>query len=211
MSVTHLFLKRCPGTPMETVTHLACDRSSGILFNTPCLPFRQVLITQKSTPLTEIGIQAGDLRENIVIDCENLYDLASGTVIMIGSVLIRLTFHCETCGKVPPMIREKIFHKRGYLGSFLNSGSIRMNDEVKIIGKIYDSIPYDIPLRIQWYLDANPTPISSSELLREIGLSSSYARALPRYLSKLPIHYQDKIIFKNHVIRPSINATYKKE
>ena len=211
MSVTHLFVKRYPGASMETITYLECDHKIGIKSSVPCLPLRQVLITQKSTLLTDIGIQAGDLKENIVIDCENLYDLASGTVIMIGDVLIRLTFHCETCGKVPPMIREKIFHKRGYLGSFINSGSIRIGDEVKIIGKIYDSIPYDILLRIQWYLDANPTPISSSELLREVGLSNSYARALPKYLSKLPISYQDKIIFKNRAITSSINTTHKKE
>jgi len=71
----------------------------GIAKNVACAPFRQILLASESVT-ADCGVRDGDLLENVVIDCDGLYDLPSGTVVQIGHALIRLTFHCEPCRKI---------------------------------------------------------------------------------------------------------------
>jgi hypothetical protein len=93
LTVTNLYIKRKHGTALEKVTTLAFDKS-GISGGVACAPFRQVLIA--SLPiLIDCGLKPGDLRENVLLDEDRLYELPSGTVVRIGQSLIRLIFHCE--------------------------------------------------------------------------------------------------------------------
>ena len=77
---------------------------------------------------------------------------SSGTVIRVGEALIRLTFHCEPCKKIRHLVTfDRILHKRGYLGSFLNSGAISVGDAVTVTEQKLEAIPYAVKDRIRWY------------------------------------------------------------
>src|SRR6478735_3354753 len=151
MLVTNLFVKRAHGENLEPVANFDFDES-GIVNGVPCSPLRQVLIT--SQPVTiKCGLNAGDLRENIVVDADELYELQSGTVVAIGSARIRLTFHCEPCKALRKVIEpSRIVHKRGVLGCFLNSGTVSIGDVFSITKEKCDAIPYKVADRIRWLL-----------------------------------------------------------
>jgi hypothetical protein len=184
--VTDLFVKRAHGKPMERVPRLQFD-PQGLASGVRCSPLRQVLITSAAVS-RDCGLRPGDLRENIVVDAEGFYDLASGTVIRIGAALIRLTFHCEPCKKILHLVAfERILHKRGFLGCFLNSGTIALGDPVTVTEQQLEPIPYGVKDRVRWFLCQQNAGLAAAELAYALGLPSSYARAIPRLVENLAV------------------------
>ena len=157
----------------------------GIADAVACAPFRQALIASRSV-MAECGLQPGDLRENIVVDFDRLYRLPSGIVVQIGQALLRVTFHCEPCKKILHLVEyDRILHRRGVFGSFLNCGRISIGDEFVITEQRLEPIPYAVNERIRWFLKKKQGPAAAIDLAHTIGLPSSYARAMPRLLDKL--------------------------
>ncbi len=186
MTITHLFVKRAHGQDMEGVSRLQFS-PQGIADAVRCSPLRQVLITSRSVA-AECGLAPGDLRENVVVDMEGFYDLPSGTVIRIGEALIRLTFHCEPCKKILHLIAfDRILHKRGFLGCFLNRGTISVGDPIAITEQRLEAIPYAVKDRIRWFFGKQNASLAAIDLVHGLGLPSSYARAIPRIVEKLAI------------------------
>ena len=178
---------------------------NGIEGNVYCLPLRQVLIVPTQS-LTEFNLKRGDLRENIVVDGFDLHKLESGTVIQIGSVRIRLTFHCEPCRKLADIVSlKKITHKRGILGNFLNNGVIKVGDAVVVGDKSFDAIPYRIDDRIKWYLDKQDKPVPVSKLAFDIGLSNSYCRAIPNLVRNRDDIRKELILYKISTKRKGVD------
>ena len=178
---------------------------NGIEGNVYCLPLRQVLIVPTQS-LTEFNLKRGDLRENIVVDGFDLHKLESGTVIQIGSVRIRLTFHCEPCRKIADMVSiKKLTHKRGVLGSFLSNGVIKVGDAVVVGDKSFDTIPYRIDDRIKWYLDKQDKPVPVSKLAFDIGLSNSYCRAIPNLCRNRDDIREELILYKSSTRRKGVD------
>lgn len=197
MSVVHLLLKHRRGEPMLPVHRLTCT-PYGILGGVPCPPLRQVLLLPETT-LSRFRLRPGDLRENVVLRFDKLHELASGTILRIGAVRVRLTFHCEPCGRIAKHVRpSQILHARGYLGSILDSGEISLSDPVMVETDRMEPIPHPLPDRIRWYLDRQATAscrVTSVDLLYGVGLSASYARALPSLLRQLPPQYAGMVAF----------------
>jgi MOSC domain-containing protein YiiM len=186
VTVTNLFIKRAHGARLEPVADLDVS-PQGIAGSVRCSPLRQVLITWRSVT-EDCGLQAGDLRENIVVDCAELYDLPSGTVVRIGAALVRLTFHCEPCKKILHLIDfDSILHKRGYLGCFLNRGRIAIGDVVAPTEQRLEAIPYAVKDRVRWFLGKQNAGLAAIDLAHGLGLPASYARAIPRLLDKLAL------------------------
>jgi MOSC domain-containing protein YiiM len=186
VTVTDLFIKRAHGARLEPVAELDVS-PQGIAGGVRSSPLRQVLITSRSVT-EEFGLQAGELRENIVVDCPRLYDLPSGTVIRIGAALVRLTFHCEPCKKILHLVDlDSILHKRGYLGCFLNSGRIAIGDVVTATEERLEAIPYAVKDRIRWFMTKQKAGLAAIDLVHGLGLPSSYARAIPRLLAKFAL------------------------
>jgi MOSC domain-containing protein YiiM len=184
MPVTHLFLKQSHGGALQPVGSLD-HGTDGIRGNVTCAPFRQVLIASQSVT-AECGLQPGDLRENIVIDFDALYELPSGTVVQIGQALIRLTFHCEPCRKILGLVPfDRIAHKRGVLGSFLNKGTISVGDRFSVTEHKFEEIPYAVSDRIRWFLKSGDPSAAAVDLVHSIGLPMSSAKAVPGLLRKL--------------------------
>jgi MOSC domain-containing protein YiiM len=184
VAVTSLFIKRARGKRMEPVSEFEFS-PHGIATGLRCSPLRHVLITSRSVN-RECGLAPGDLRENIEVDAEHLYDLPSGTVIRIGEALIRLTFHCEPCKKILHLVAfDRILHKRGYLGSFLNSGRISVGDAVTVTEQKLEAIPYAVKDRIRWFFGKQNAALGAMDLVHALGLPTSYARAIPRLVANM--------------------------
>ena len=160
---------------------------------------RHVLIIPNST-LEQFQLKPGDLRENIVLDdtsIENLHSLPSGTVLNINGVLIRLTVHCEPCNRIASFVKPSaIRHKRGYLGTVVAGGTIRIGDHISSLGVQYESIPYELKERIIWYLNKQTKPVAVTKFVLEIGLSLSACRAVPNMIKDIP-GAETMILFKN--------------
>lgn len=183
MKVTHLFVKHRHGETVQSRSSLLCGHR-GIAGHVACAPFRQALITSHAVT-TELGLKPGDLRENIVLDFDELYELPSGAVVQIGEVLIRLTFHCEPCKKIAGMVDlERVLHRRGVFGTFLNSGQIAVGDRFVVTDQKLEPIPYAIGERIGWFLKRHGPVAAMMDLVHEIGLPASSRKVLPRLLSK---------------------------
>lgn len=194
MKVRNLLIKRARGTPLAQVSSF-CFTPDGIVGGVLCQPLRQVLLLPQST-LSEFGLMPGDIRENIVVDEPRLHDLQSGTILYVGEARIRLTFHCEPCDRVSPYAKPKqLLHKRGYLGRFLDSGRLSIGDDLVISNEKDESIPYGIKDRVSWFLEQRDSPISARALLWEVGLSTSYARALPRLLQGVSPTFRELVVF----------------
>jgi hypothetical protein len=184
LQVTELFIKRRHAAPLLPVTSIACS-TRGIASNVSCAPFRQALIASRSISV-EVGLKPGDLRENIVIDCDHLYDLPSGTVVKIGQALLRLTFHCEPCKKILKLIEfDRIVHRRGVFGMFINDAPISLGDEFTITEQRFEEIPYAVSERIRWFLRRQGGQGAARDLAHVLGLPAYSARALPRLLTKV--------------------------
>jgi MOSC domain-containing protein YiiM len=189
VTITDLFVKRAHGKVMERVSGLDFG-PEGIANGVRCSPLRQVLITSRSVT-RECGLAPADLRENIMVDMDGFYDLPSGTVVKIGQALVRLTFHCEPCKKILHLIAfDRILHKRGYLGCFLNSGTIVVGDAVAVTEQQFEPIPYAVKDRIRWFLSKGNASLGARDLAHALGLPSSYVRALPRLAESLASVYR---------------------
>lgn len=183
MSVTSLFLKPRHGGPLKSVTAIRHD-PDGIADNVACAPFRQVLIAAQSVT-AECGLRLGDLRENVVVDYPALYELPSGSVVKIGQAVIRLTFHCEPCAQILKLVDfDKIVHKRGVFGTFLNSGTISIGDELVVTEQMLEPIPYAINERLRWFLKHQDVPSATIDLIHKIGLPSTCAKVMSRLLQR---------------------------
>jgi hypothetical protein len=174
---------------------IACS-TTGLLGMPVTCTFRHVLITELSA-LRTLRFKPGELRENVVLNLDTLYELASGTVLSIGEVRVRLTFHCEPCKVIAdPSRLRSLIHRRGVLAQFLDDGKIFVGDKVKILSDQFPPIPYKSKERVVWYLSECAGPISALELVRTIGLPDSYVRALPRHLETIPKNLASKVYFK---------------
>jgi MOSC domain-containing protein YiiM len=151
-------------------------RARGIIGSVPVAPFRQALIASRSVT-AQLGLKPGDLSENIVVDCNYVYDLPSGTVVKIGQALLRLTFHCEPCKKILKLIEsDRVVHRRGVFGMFLNDAQIALGDEFAVTEQRFEEIPYAINERIRWFLKKHGGRGAALDLVHALGLPASSGR-----------------------------------
>lgn len=189
-TVTDLRLKKKRGDEtLKAVSSLVLSRL-GIEGAAETLCTRHLLILPSST-LINFGLQPGDLRENVVLSGLDIHDFPSGTVVRVGSTILRLTYHCEPCPRIKHLVPlNKVLHRRGYLAQITKPGTIKIGDVLEETGDVMEPIPYAIPERLMWYLDKQSAAISIPHLAREVGLSQSYYRAIPAMIRKLDSKYQ---------------------
>lgn len=195
--ILNLFYKPERYKPVVETSELSVS-TKGISGAIDAAPIRHVLIVPRRT-LDEFGLQPGDLRENIVVDDSaigDLHALPSGTVLAIGDVLVRLTIHCEPCPRLSHLVPDYRMLKdtRGYLGTFLSSGIIRVGAKVAPQGVRFESIPFDLKERVAWYLAKQQSAVPVTTFVRDVGLSLSYCRAVPNLIKDIP-GAKDKILF----------------
>ena len=175
MTVTNLFIKRAHGARLDVVSRLAFT-PNGISGGVRCPPLRQVLVTSR-TVTRELGLAAGDLRENIVVDLDGLYDLPSGSVLRVGEALIRLTFPCEPDRRTRPLVAsDTALNKRGFLGCFLNRGFIAVGDAVAVTDQWHEPIPYATKDHIRRFLDRPDARAEARDAADALELPGARAR-----------------------------------
>jgi hypothetical protein len=81
-------------------------------------------------------------------------------------------------------------HKRGYLGCFLNSGTIALGDAITVTGETLEAIPYAVKDRIRWVLGKQNAVLGAMDIVHGLGLPSSYARAMPRLVANLGFRWR---------------------
>jgi hypothetical protein len=196
MTVRHVLVKPGQGTAMRSVGRIALCTTEGIVGGARCAPLRQLLLLE-SADLRAFRLDPGDLRENAVLDFPGLDELPSGTELQIGSARIRLTFHCEPCARVTRFARaSELLHRRGYLACVSAAGTIGVGDAVTVTGHRFEAVPYAVRERLAWYLNRRVGQVPATELLWEIGVPRSYARALPSLLRAFPDSLREKVRFK---------------
>ncbi|MCH7725480.1 MAG: MOSC domain-containing protein [Planctomycetes bacterium] len=195
--VTHLFIKERYGAEQHSVNSFDAN-THGIKGNVPCATLRQILILNTET-LSKFGVQPGALRENAIVNDDELHDYPSGSVVVLGTIRIRLTFHCEPCAKIRGIADPKaILHSRGYLGTVLNMGCVARGDKFANHGQLFPPIPYRTIDRVKWFLDTYPSPVSASHLVEGIGLAKGFCRAVPGYLKQLGPEYARMVYFSKN-------------
>ena len=100
---------------------------------------RSVLITSMASYdiLTQHQIETdyGILGENLLIDY-NPYTLRVGTKLQIGSAILQISQNCTLCNhlsKVDKRIPKLLKNDRGVFGKVLQSGSIKVEDEIFLL------------------------------------------------------------------------------
>ncbi|ATX77904.1 MULTISPECIES: MOSC domain-containing protein [Reinekea] len=177
---------------------------SGIVAHQDTHPWRQILFVPQAT-LDGFALSATALRANVVIrGSTNIHDLPSGTVITIGAVKVRLTFHCEPCKKITGVVSTKaILHQRGYFGQVIQPGLISWDDKIAVSAERMPAIPYAVADRVRWYLAQQSEPMTASQLLRDLGVPLSYCRALPNIIRNRPDIDPAQIIYASARKKPS--------
>lgn len=100
---------------------------------------RQVLLLDKSE-LEHSGYGPGELREQILVDFENLQSIPIGSILKIGNTEIKLTMDCAPCrhmaevlGEDPQQFVDRMMRKRGMLGIVVGSGTVQPGDKVELL------------------------------------------------------------------------------
>jgi|GEM_PF-143147 len=197
-TVQHLFFKPAHGIPVQPTDQLHFRRGYGIEQDASAQAGspRQVLFAGNPA-LQAFGLNPGDLQENVLLDVA-VEDFASGMVLQLGDTAqIRLMFLCEPCAsleRLKPGLSRKINGKRGMLGLVVADGVVRQGDPVWGVGDRFPIIPETTRGKFEEFVARIPPGkvVSSKSLLMALGLTSSYARAIPTMLKKsapgLPVH-----------------------
>ena len=193
--VKHLFLKKERRTSMSETTFLDLSKGYGIEgdINADRISPRQVLIVN-SKDLSELSISPGALRENIVLDNVSTEIFKPGGLITFPSgAAIRLTFYCEPCKRIAHLVDsiKDVREKRGILGVVVQTGIIEIEDIAKIEPDYFPALPEKPYERFLDFVLKIPQGkiVTYKQVIRGIGVDTSYFRVIPLYIKKAPETY----------------------
>ncbi len=194
-SVKHLFIKRERGTSMSDTRCLNLSRGYGIQgdVNADAVSPRQVLIVS-SEDLSQLSIQPGALRENIVLGNVSSEKFRPGALIIYPSgAAIRLTFYCEPCKRIAHLVDsiKNIKERRGILGVVVKTGEIEIDDIAELEANYFPALsdkPYERFLEFSLKIPRGKV-VTYKQVIKGIGVDNSYFRAIPLYIKKTPRSY----------------------
>ncbi|RYG36027.1 hypothetical protein EON81_10945 [bacterium] len=200
-AVRNLFVKTGKGRPMlapadERVLLIPSFGVRGDANASETSP-RQVLIAFEPS-IAELGVQPGDLKENILLTKASERDFPSGTGLRIGTAVIRITIPCEPCGYLKTVGIERpasACGRRGMLGVVIEGGTVCIGDRAERLQSAYPVLPERLTDRLAWIIVQIPKGkvVGYSALAHLAGVSRAYLRAFPGILRRLeaqnvPIH-----------------------
>ena len=94
---------------------------------------RQILIQSESI-LGELGLQPGQLFENMLVDGLEVMNLPEGQRFRVGEATIEITIPCEPCSQMNRIrsgLRADIDGKRGRFARVVSPGEINVGDSLQ--------------------------------------------------------------------------------
>jgi MOSC domain-containing protein YiiM len=90
--------------------------------------------------IDRLGLNPGDLREQITLDLPELMSLTNGTTLKIGAVEIRINGDCDPCVHIGELLdvedreafRKSLLGHRGKLATVLSGGIVDIGDKTEI-------------------------------------------------------------------------------
>jgi MOSC domain-containing protein YiiM len=97
-------------------------------------PRREVLFVSKEH-LDALGLIAGAIRENVLVEGVDVHSWPVGQKVRAGSALFEITMVCDPCHKMDrlrPGLRAELDGRRGMLAHVVEGGELALGDAVEI-------------------------------------------------------------------------------
>jgi MOSC domain-containing protein YiiM len=98
-------------------------------------PRREVLFVSKEH-LDSVGVEPGDIRENLTVDGADVQTWPVGQQVRVGEALFEITMVCDPCNRMDELrqgLRAELEDKRGMLARVVESGEVAIGDEVELL------------------------------------------------------------------------------
>ena len=140
MTVKHLFTQTAHGTPPKPSDKLELVTGGGAKGDQHEHRKTRALVLMSMFDIDQLGLNPGDLREQITLDLPELMSLNDGTILKIGAVEIRVDGDCDPCIHIGELLgvedreafQKSLLGHRGKLATVLNGGIVAVGDETKI-------------------------------------------------------------------------------
>ena len=140
MTVKHLFTQTAHGTPPTPSVKLELVMGGGAKGDQHEHRKTRALVLVSMFDIDQIGLNPGDLREQITLDLPELMSLKDGTTIKIGVVEVRVDGDCDPCTHIGELLgvedreafRKSLLGHRGKLATVLNGGIVAIGDKTEI-------------------------------------------------------------------------------
>jgi MOSC domain-containing protein YiiM len=121
-SVGHERLQAIEGQGMEGCAHANPPR-------------REVLFVSREH-LDSVGVEPGDIRENLTVEGADVQQWPVGQRVRAGEAVFEITMVCDPCQRMDDLrqgLRAELDDKRGMLARVVESGEVAVGDEVELL------------------------------------------------------------------------------
>ncbi len=102
---------------------------------------KRVVLVAGLSDLRHLGLNPGDLREQVTVDLPSLMSLRPGERLRIGETVLEITGPCEPCTHIGSLLgaddveefRESLRGRRGMLCRVVADGTVRAGDSVEVL------------------------------------------------------------------------------
>jgi MOSC domain-containing protein YiiM len=98
-------------------------------------PRREVLFVSKEH-LDALGLEAGQIRENLTVDGDDVQRWPVGQRVRAGEVVFEVTMVNEPCERmeaIRPGLRQELNGRRGMLARIVEGGTVRVGDAIELL------------------------------------------------------------------------------
>lgn len=98
-------------------------------------PRREVLFASLEH-LDSVGVEPGDIRENLTVEGADVQQWPVGQRIRVGEAVFEITMVCDPCQRMDDLrqgLRAELDDKRGMLARVVESGEVAVGDEVELL------------------------------------------------------------------------------
>ena len=98
-------------------------------------PRREVLFASLEH-LDSVGVEPGDIRENLTVEGADVQQWPVGQRVRVGEAVFEITMVCDPCQRMDDLrqgLRAELDDKRGMLARVVESGEVAVGDEIKLL------------------------------------------------------------------------------
>jgi MOSC domain-containing protein YiiM len=121
-SVGHERLRAIEGQGMEGCAHANPPR-------------REVLFVSLEH-LDSVGVEPGDIRENLTVEGADVQRWPIGQQVRVGEAVFEITMVCDPCQRMDDLrqgLRAELDDKRGMLARVVESGEVAVGDSIELL------------------------------------------------------------------------------